>query len=495
VVKRQWRVTSGYGFSDWYTHAVLPKLPSNGTLKKKIETRAVQSSLKFLISRREALAPFHTLEDFFVEPPDPLPADLKGIENHLGVVCGRFRVTLYSYLVFIGGSVLDQLVFDMIRNSEIDDPIGEALHLVRSAGIHKPGAVLYPLHSFGLLGVGLLEKLTRSKYELFAAEGELCVRGQTNNLSETIRFVESAAARMGIRRRVPVDLIEHYSRSRPTKWLTHNPLLLVKARTFTGDYYENQRFLMLHLERACSLLFMLHTFETALSTRTPHLFSTARMNNWSTLDIHHFILLEAKARSSTRFQSKCIPMNYRAVELAELSSVNVEINLPGWAHRRPVMSQMCHVLSVLENGYLQTNVLGNGKPSKRRLFQKMMTSLRYFRRSFRYTSGEDDVINMTIALEVLLTDSYAPGIGERLSERTAVLLKGYRKRRVCADAVEAVYEARNEAVHSGIRTVDVDLPTVREAYVRCLMKMVDRIPNLPLDTPDPMTRLVLLCGK
>ena len=86
------------------------------------------------------------------------------------------------------------------------------------------------------------------------------------------------------------------------------------------------------------------------------------MNNWSILDIHHFILLEAKARSSTRFQSKCIPMNYRAGDLAELSSVNVEINLPGWAHRRPVLSQICQALSVLENGYLQTNVLGNGKP-------------------------------------------------------------------------------------------------------------------------------------
>ena len=102
----------------------------------------------------------------------------------------------------------------------------------------------------------------------------------------------------------------------------------------------------------------------------------------------------------------------------------------------------------------------------------MMTSLRYFRRSFRYTSGEDDVINMTIALEVLLTDSYAPGIGERLSERTAVLLRGFLKRLACANALEAVYQARNEAVHSGIRTVNVDLPTVREAYIRCLMKMV-----------------------
>jgi hypothetical protein len=91
------------------------------------------------------------------------------------------------------------------------------------------------------------------------------------------------------------------------------------------------------------------------------------------------------------------------------------------------MTQMCQALSALESGYLQTNVLGIGKPSKKRLFQKMMTSLRYFRRSFRYTSGEDDVINMTIALEVLLTDSYAPGIGERLSERTSILLKDTRR--------------------------------------------------------------------
>ncbi len=471
------------------------KLPSNATLKKRIETKRVQSSLEILISRRDAFAPFHTLEEFFVEPPDPFPANLEAVAHHLGVVCSKFRETLYSYLVFIGGSVLDQLVFEMIRNTEIDDPIGEALHRIRSAGIHKPGAVLYPLHSFGLLSVGLLERLTRSKFELFAAEGELCVRGQTNSIEETIRFVESATARMGIRRKVPVDRIDHYSRSRPTKWLTRNPLLLVKAHTFTGDYYENHCFLMLHLERACSLLFMLHTFENSLAKKAPHLFSTARVNNWSTLDIHHFILLEAKARSATLFQSKCIPMNYRALELAELSSVNVELNLPSWARRRRLITHICQALSTLENGYLQTNVLGKGKSTKRRLYNKMMTSLRYFRRSFRYTSGEDDVINMTTALEILLTDSYAPNIGERLSERTAVLLKEHSRRRACANAVAAIYNARNEAVHSGIRTVDVDLPTVREAYVRCLIKMVERIPGLPADTPDPMTRLVLLCGK
>jgi hypothetical protein len=460
-----------------------------------ILTKAVQSSLTFLIGRREALGGFPNLEDLFIEPPDPLPVGLKGVEHHLNVVCGRFRVTLYSHQVFIGGSVLDQLVFDMVRNHEIDDPISEALDAIRSAGIHKPGVVLYPLHSFGLLGVGLLEKLTRNKYELFAAEAELCVRGQTNDLSETIRFIDSAAARLGVRRRGPVELIEHYSRSRPTQWLTRNPLMLVKARTFTGDYYENQRFLMLHLERACSLLFMLHAFQNGLSKRTPHLFSSSRVNNWNTLDIKHFLLMEPKARSSTLFQCKCIPMNYRAVELAELSSVNVEINLPSWAHRRPLMTQMCQTLAVLEGGFLKTNVLGYGRPSKRRIFQKMMTSLRYFRRSFRYSSGEDDVVNMTIAFEVLLTDFYAPGIGERLSERTADLLYRHKKKNAFAEAVSAIYAARNEAVHSGIRTVDVDMPTVREAYVRCLIKMVEYIPRLPLDEPNPMASLVSLCGK
>jgi len=470
---------------------MLPKLPNNVTLKKAIETKKVRGSLDFVNARRQALKPYRSLEDLFVDPPNPFPKDLEGMENHLGNICWQFRKTLYTYSVFIGSSVLDQIVYEKLRDASVNDPIGDALALIRAAGIHKPGLVLYPLHSFGLLSVGLFEKLTPYRFELFVDPGEMCVRGQTNSLKETIRFIERASEGMGINRRVPVDSMEHYSRSRPTKWLTKNPLLVLKVRSFSGTYYENQRFLMLHLERACSFLFMLASLQHGFPVKKEeHLFSSGRANNWETLDIYHFILFEPEAKTRNRFDSVCVPMNYASVELAELSSVNVDINLKAWAHRRPVVERICDALAAVESGYLRTNILSDGDSVKGRVYRKIMQSLRYFRRSFRLSSGDDDIVMLTIALEVLLTDSYAPEIGKRFRERCAILLSGYSRRKECLEQIERIYDARNQVVHTGVQTTEVDLPTVQEAYTMCILALIGRIPGLPHLSADPVARLV-----
>jgi hypothetical protein len=208
------------------------------------------------------------------------------------------------------------------------------LVLIRSVGIHKPGVILYPIHSLGLLGVGLWEKLRKGRFELFVSDAEICVRAQTNSLKETIAFAERSAESFGVNRRVPVESMEHYERSRSTKWLTRNPLLAVKAHIFSHEYYENHSFIILQLERACSLLFCLASLQNGFPVlKNESLFSSGRANNWQTQDIHHFVLLEATAGNRKRFEVRCIPMNARGIELAELSSVNVDINLKSWARR------------------------------------------------------------------------------------------------------------------------------------------------------------------
>jgi hypothetical protein len=72
------------------------------------------------------------------------------------------------------------------------------------------------------------------------------------------------------------------------------------------------------------------------------------------------------------------------------------------------MQEICTALSTIEEGYLKSNILSSSGGVRHRAFKKIMQSLRYFRRSFRYTSGDDDLVMLTIALECLLTDSYAP---------------------------------------------------------------------------------------
>lgn len=468
-----------------------PRLPNNSKLKKQIETKEVLASLRFVINRRQDLTPHPTVEDLVFVLDDPQPKVLDAIEVHLRKVSWKFRKTLYSYSVFIGASILDQILYDKIRDANVADPITAALSLIREVGIHKPGLILYPLHSLSLLGVGLWEKITSGRFELFVTDAALCVRGQTNSLDETIRFIERSADGLGIKRSVPVDSMEHYERSRPTKWLTRNPLLVVKAHTFSNGYYENHRFITLNLERACSLLLMLASLQNGFPVlKRESLFGTGGTNNWQTQDIHHFVLLEPKARSGRHFESRCIPMNSRAIELAELSSVNVSINLKAWVYRRPLMKKMCYALIDVENGYLNTNILSDGTSLRGRVYRKIMQSLRYFRRSFRYTTGDDDLVMLTIALESLLTDSYAPNGGERLQERARILLKGHPRKTDCVEEIRKIYEARNQVVHTAMRETEVNLATVREAYVLCLLELVNRLPNLPKLSGNPIQQII-----
>ena len=467
------------------------KLPNNKKLKQIIETGAFKSSLAFLTSRRDALTPFRSLEDLFVEIDEKSPASLNGVEAHLQKVCWSFRKTLYSYSVFIGGSVLDQILYDKIRDAAVPDAVMAALVLIRSVGIHKPGVILYPIHSLGLLGVGLWEKLTKGRYELFISDAEICVRAQTNSLKETIAFVERSAESFGVNRTVSVESMEHYERSRPTKWLTRNPLLAVKAHTFSYEYYENHRFIILQLERACSLLFCLASLQNGFPVlKNEVLFSSGGTNNWQTQDIHHFILLEATAGNRKKFESRCIPMNARAIELAELSNVNVSINLKSWARRQPLMEQICEGLRTIEEGYLKSNILSTKETVRRRAFKKIMQSLRYFRRSFRYTSGDDDVVMLTIALECLLTDSYAPNGGERLQQRAGILLKGHPRKTECVREIGKIYLARNQVVHTAECEQEVDLQTVREGYTLCLLGLVKRLPLLPKESGNPIQSII-----
>ncbi|ADW70168.1 hypothetical protein [Granulicella tundricola] len=467
------------------------KLPNNKTLKKAIETKAFRKSLQFLKGKSAALAPYRSLEDLFFEIEDHNPPSLAGVEKHLQEVCWRFRKTLYAHSVFIGGSVLDQIFYDRIRDPQVVDPVLSALTLIRTVGIHKPGLILYPLHSFSLLGIALLERFTSARLEFFVTEAEVCARAQTNSLGGTIEFLERAAESFGIKRAIPVESMEHYERSRPTKWLTRNTLLAVKAHVFSNDYYENHRFIILQLERASSLLFCLASLQGGFPVlKADTLFSSTRNNNWETQDIFHFLLFEPKAGSAKKLESRCIPMNARTIELAELCSVNVGINLKAWVHRRPLMERVCKALNAIEAGYRQSNVLSSVETVMHRVFKKIMQSLRYFRRSFRYTSGDDDIVMLAVALESLLTDSYAPGGGERLKRRAGLLLKGHPRRAICVEEIGKVYYARNQVVHTAEREQDVDVSIGREAYTLCLLRLVDRLPSLPQVAGNPIQQII-----
>jgi hypothetical protein len=96
--------------------------------------------------------------------------------------------------------------------------------------------------------------------------------------------------RSGIGQRLPTDLLRHWRRSRPTAWLERNPLLVVKTIHVPGSYYGSE-WLLVSRVRATTVGAMLAALQPERQERTPGLFSSRVMNNWQTLDIHHYLTL------------------------------------------------------------------------------------------------------------------------------------------------------------------------------------------------------------
>jgi hypothetical protein len=92
----------------------------------------------------------------------------------------------------------------------------------------------------GVNGVGFFEFFTRAKVQLSVGSAGILLRAQTNSLDGSLDFLNAARGTFSISSKISRDSVEHYNRSRSTKWLTRNPLLAVKVRMFSGTYYENQ---------------------------------------------------------------------------------------------------------------------------------------------------------------------------------------------------------------------------------------------------------------
>jgi hypothetical protein len=467
------------------------RFPGLDTLQKEIEDKTVTKSLQFLMTRREILKPFSALEDYAFSAPDPLTKELKGFEYHFIVVRNQVLRVLRTYELFIGSSVIDDLLFGAVRDSSESLPVRAVLRVIQDNGIHKPGFVIYPLHSFGVAGVGILETLGKQRFDFIIPYAGLAVRAQTNSLERTIQFLAEAARQFGIPRSIPTDSLEHYERLSVLRWLTHNPLLVVRVRTFSASYYENQAFIVIKLKIATSLIFMLSGLESGLARKAHAWTGTKGVNNFQTLDIKHYVVFEPRPRSSKAFESRRVPMNVSATELAELTAVPVDISRGCWMRRKRFVLRICSTLAKVEEGYLKAFLHPKDNSAACRTYRKLFSGLGYFRRSFRLTSDVGEAyVNLAVAFEVLLTDSYAAGVDPRIRRRLRRALKGKKGNRALNQATARLYRARSEIVHTGRTDRDVDLQKVRQAFIHAFAYVVDRIGTLSPTAKNPLEMIL-----
>jgi hypothetical protein len=466
----------------------MKKLPAVQRLKREIETPKVSQSLSFLKDKQSWLEKYQDIEDlvFQVDLDNP-PAELRGFEYHFQQVRLALAKALWERGAFIGLSVLDDLLFSSIRMPSPTDPIVRALSIVKDNGVHKSGFVLYPIHSLGINSVGFFEFFSKSRVQLAIESAGLVLRAQTNGIDNSFAFLEEARQEFGIGKKIKRDLVEHYNRSRSTKWFTRNPLLAVRVRMFSGSYYENQQFLVVKLQTVTSLLFMMAALQSGyIAPKAAQWGSSRRVNNSQTLDIHHYFVFERPVRGNY-LNIKCVPMNVRPSELADLSSLPIDLAPGMWSKRLHIVKELALHLSKLESQYMALRVLTKGKTGPAVACGKMFMALNYFRRSFKSRGDTNEqVVNLAIAFEVLLTPKYQRGVGNRIARRIKLALKGTKGSRRLQAATELLYAARSETVHNGEPSFSYNLTEGQEAFVYVFLGVARNVNRVSKAADDPI---------
>ncbi len=473
------------------------KFPNPKIISKKLNNKRINASVDFLLKHRNSLANYKNIEDFvlrdeeFTTTTNVDPKILQGCEHNFLQVRNAILRELRIRNFYLGASVLDEVFFQILTNSNTNDPIKKTLEVIRDSGVLRPGFVLYPVHSFGVIGGGLISSFTPIEIDFFIPELGLIVTPQTNSYETNIKFIKRGMYYLNIKKKLKTDLIEHWIRSRPLKWLKRNPLLIVRMHNFPGEYYENQLFIVNKLRTAIVALMMLNSIQDFISSKEGFLFSSARTNNWETFDIKHYLVFYPKPHTK-ELTGDCVPMNFTQFTLSELSELPIEIDPKFWRYKTKLKAEIIQTVISIEKGFYQYSFGAKKENNKSRVYRKFFRSFEFFRRSFRRTDDiGEQIVNLAVAFEILLTDFYTPGTVNKILNRLSKLLKGVKGVRKLKKSVNDLFEMRGQYVHSGfVDKSQFSMEVARTAYVYTSIKLNLKMANLSYNTETPIKYMI-----
>jgi hypothetical protein len=227
-------------------------------------------------------------------------------------------------------------------------------------------------------------------------------------MTESIAWLERVHAWFGMDGRVSADLLRHWRDSCNCSWLERNPLLAVRVHSLSGSYYENQRLLVDRLHIAVAFLASLAVRQPESSEDTSRLFSSRNVNNWQTLDIHHYFVMEATLNDDGTLTGDAVPISMDAGYLTELSDLPVDLNLDYWNQHADSAQALWLALDTVDRFQQQTRYRRGRAHSRAHLARKLFESLDYFRRSLS-SDRWYAVTSLATAFEMLLTSNYTGG--------------------------------------------------------------------------------------
>jgi hypothetical protein len=262
----------------------------------------------------------------------------------------------------------------------------------------------------------------------------------------------------------------------------------VKVNSFSGYTYENQALLTIKLEIATSLIFMLSTLEPTPDSELLRSSSSSRINNFQTLDINHYLVLERTPGEGHELSARRIPMNVKRSELVNLCDLQIDINPEHWADKPPLLQRLTECLDEVGKGYTRSVMTKANDPTTR-VYRKLFGALSFYRRSFHSQARRGEpAIFLATAFEMLLTDYFSRGVKDRLMRRY-ILAVGHEETTL-SSLIGELYERRSETVHQGKVEGSVDLRLAQKAFALALMGIVSRLGALPQESSQPIADIL-----
>lgn len=452
----------------------------NGVNRK----RHVKNALAVLYRRRNELTIYGDVEGFATAEPEP-----KDLIKHFSALRSEMAAGLWPEQLFIGSSVLDELLFEALIDQTISDPVAHVFQRIVTSGVHEPGMIVYPVHSFGVLGFGVVQFLTQADAYVDLPEAGVCLTAQTNSIEGTLQFLEHARSTFGINKSVPRDSVKHHRRS-SLDWLEKNQLLAVKVHSFSGYTYENQALLTVKLEIATSLIFMLATLQPSRDNELLLSSSSSRINNFQTLDINHYLVLERTPSTGEELNARRIPMNVKRSELVNLCDLQIDIDPDHWSEKPDILGKLVESLDEVGKGYTRAATLRQNQVADR-MYRKLFGALSFYRRSFHSQAKRGEpAIFLATAFEMLLTDYFSPGVKNRLKRRYKLAVASDEEVSNLSGLIGELYDRRSETVHQGKVEGPIDLRLVQKAFVFAFIGVVARMKALPQESSQPIADIL-----
>lgn len=480
----------------------MKRLPAVAGLADEIRGKGKNSAEKsadYLLRNRADLQTYPSVDvlamhsDPEYAPRTAPPGDIKkarALVHHLTQVRRAIAQALWSREIFIGIEIVDELAFYGARDDNVTDLILECLTRIRDGHMNRPGLIIFPVHSFGVLGAGPLYPLRRGKMTIINTDSGYALFPQTNDLDRTFDQLQAAAGQLGVDKALPRDLLKHWRKSRGAAWLERNPLLVVRANHLPGSYYANEHLLLNRVQSVVGLLSLLAAVQPATSDRAGFLMSSSRVNNWETLDIHHYLTLYDPPAHKTELAGDCVPIHTGRVEVSELAALGFEIDPTYWRRQVALGAGMQAQVEKLYAEQLKLKVAGKKLDARGRTVSRLFDSLQMFRRSFVDSADNwTGRVALSTAFEMLLTDNYGK-VRATLVSRSQELMRGQRGTRAMQRAIDDLYVSRSEFVHGAEQTTSVDMHLARRAYALCFFELSTRIDQIPTTTSTPVGDVV-----